>query len=226
MALDLNKSNNAATPPTSGKQSGGLNLKKPDDTSGSRFKLSKGDFGSATGGGDSSANSDGESGKGKGPWVWVLLIIAVLGVGVYFLAGGSGNSGEDTIGVASTETTGQAADASGTTTGDSSNQLPSPTDGTTTLPTAGDNTSGIEAPGPGSTAGQTGNTGVVDAPPPATGIGTDGTNTTSPQLVGTLEEKARLVIKGAFGNGADRRTALGKQYYEIQAKVNELLNSN
>ncbi|MBM3454677.1 MAG: hypothetical protein FJX80_05970 [Bacteroidetes bacterium] len=224
MALDLNKSNDGATP-SSGKQGGGLNLKKSDDASGSKFNLSKGETGTATGG-DSSTNSDSDSSKGKGPWMWVLLIIAVLGVGVYFFAGSSSNSGGDTSGVATTETTGQAADAIGTTTGDSSNQMPSPSDGNTALPSAGDNTSGIEAQGPGSTASQTGNTAVVDSPAPVTGIVTDDKNTNPPQLEGTLEEKARLVIKGAFGNGAERRSALGSQYDEIQAKVNELLSSN
>jgi hypothetical protein len=46
----------------------------------------------------------------------------------------------------------------------------------------------------------------------------------SSQLQGTLEEKARQVISGAFGNGADRKKALGDEYASIQAKVNELYN--
>jgi FtsZ-interacting cell division protein ZipA len=39
---------------------------------------------------------------------------------------------------------------------------------------------------------------------------------------GTLEEKARRVIRGDFGNGADRKKALGSEYREIQSKVNEM----
>lgn len=39
---------------------------------------------------------------------------------------------------------------------------------------------------------------------------------------GTIEEKARQVIRGDFGNGIDRKNALGSEYIEIQRKVNEM----
>lgn len=38
----------------------------------------------------------------------------------------------------------------------------------------------------------------------------------------TLLELATNVIKGKYGNGADRRAALGSRYDEVQAKVNDL----
>lgn len=41
-------------------------------------------------------------------------------------------------------------------------------------------------------------------------------------LSGSLEDKARQVICGDFGNGAERREKLGDQYSEIQSKVNEM----
>jgi hypothetical protein len=44
-------------------------------------------------------------------------------------------------------------------------------------------------------------------------------------LSGSIEEKAKKVIEGMFGNGSERRNALGSEYDAIQAKVNELLNS-
>lgn len=40
------------------------------------------------------------------------------------------------------------------------------------------------------------------------------------------EELAREVIAGKYGNGEARRNALGSRYSEVQAKVNEILNSN
>ena len=40
---------------------------------------------------------------------------------------------------------------------------------------------------------------------------------------GTLEEKAKEVISGKYGNGNERKNALGNGYNEIQSKVNELL---
>ena len=39
---------------------------------------------------------------------------------------------------------------------------------------------------------------------------------------GTLEQKAKQVIRGNFGNGAERKRALGSEYNAIQSKVNEM----
>jgi hypothetical protein len=39
---------------------------------------------------------------------------------------------------------------------------------------------------------------------------------------GSIEDKAKRAISGVFGNGADRRKALGDEYEAIQAKVNEM----
>lgn len=39
---------------------------------------------------------------------------------------------------------------------------------------------------------------------------------------GTIEEKARQVIRGNFGNGQERKDKLGASYSEIQSKVNEM----
>lgn len=41
----------------------------------------------------------------------------------------------------------------------------------------------------------------------------------------SIEEKANKVIKGEYGTGAKRKRALGAEYSEIQAKVNEILRS-
>lgn len=39
---------------------------------------------------------------------------------------------------------------------------------------------------------------------------------------GILEQKAKEVIRGNYGNGADRKKALGSEYNAIQSKVNEM----
>lgn len=41
-------------------------------------------------------------------------------------------------------------------------------------------------------------------------------------ISGTLEEKAKRVIRGDFGNGQVRKDRLGDEYAEIQSKVNEM----
>ena len=39
---------------------------------------------------------------------------------------------------------------------------------------------------------------------------------------GNLDEKARQVIRGDFGNGAERKQTLGNEYNAIQQRVNEM----
>jgi outer membrane biosynthesis protein TonB len=50
-------------------------------------------------------------------------------------------------------------------------------------------------------------------------------STKSVSISGSIEEKARRVIRGRYGNGIDRKQALGSEYNEIQAKVNEWYRS-
>lgn len=45
---------------------------------------------------------------------------------------------------------------------------------------------------------------------------------TSAPVSGDVEENARRVIRGDFGNGLERRDKLGTSYSEIQGKVNEM----
>lgn len=42
----------------------------------------------------------------------------------------------------------------------------------------------------------------------------------------SVDELAKEVIAGKYGNGNDRRNALGSRYNEVQARVNQLLSSN
>jgi len=42
-------------------------------------------------------------------------------------------------------------------------------------------------------------------------------------VTGTVDELARDVIAGKYGNGEDRMRALGSRYAEVQARVNEML---
>lgn len=57
---------------------------------------------------------------------------------------------------------------------------------------------------------------------PVKEVTTKASRPASVALSGSLEDKARQVIRGDFGNGAERREKLGAQYYEIQSKVNEM----
>ena len=52
--------------------------------------------------------------------------------------------------------------------------------------------------------------------------GSGGEETNTPEEF-DLEEMAQKVIRGEFGNGADRKELLGESYKEIQNRVNEIL---
>lgn len=41
-------------------------------------------------------------------------------------------------------------------------------------------------------------------------------------IIGSVEEKALLVIRGKFGNGEARKLSLGSEYKVVQSKVNEM----
>lgn len=45
---------------------------------------------------------------------------------------------------------------------------------------------------------------------------------TTNNIFSSLEQKAKNVIRGDYGNGEERKQKLGSQYEEIQAKVNEM----
>lgn len=49
-----------------------------------------------------------------------------------------------------------------------------------------------------------------------------GSQSSAVAVQGSVEEKAKQVIRGDFGNGTDRKQALGAEYAAIQAKVNEM----
>ena len=42
-------------------------------------------------------------------------------------------------------------------------------------------------------------------------------------MSGDVDDLARRVINGEFGNGEARKAALGERYAEVQARVNEML---
>ena len=57
---------------------------------------------------------------------------------------------------------------------------------------------------------------------PAATQTTKPSSSTSEPVSGDVEENARRVIRGDFGNGQERKDKLGSSYSEIQGKVNEM----
>ena len=79
-------------------------------------------------------------------------------------------------------------------------------------PSANNNESGANKSEP--TSGTSTTSGVT--------ANTGGTTTNSSVNQDTIEEKAKQVIDGVYGNGLERKKALGGEYRAIQSKVNEI----
>ena len=56
-------------------------------------------------------------------------------------------------------------------------------------------------------------------------IRSKGSQSSEVDVSSSVEDKAKQVIRGNFGNGSDRKQALGAEYVDIQAKVNEMYRS-
>jgi len=213
MALNLNKNGDDSSKPNLEKK--GLNLNKTRDDLKVKLDLSKDKNNEAT---TSHVTSDPADKKGSSKGL-VIAAVLVVALGAYWFFNRdttNGVDGEpDTTIVASPEDSTAVEDGAITTTPiDSVNNVPSETvSGTdnvaTSDPSASSNGSGVSS-SPASSE--------VTAGRPTSG----GRVTDSSVQEGSVEDKARQVIDGVYGNGTDRKNALGDEYAVIQAKVNEL----
>jgi cytoskeletal protein RodZ len=226
MALNLNKEGGDKKS-NSQTEKKGFNLSKSGDTDKGKPDLSKEKVEST----DSISTSPGTSKNGekkKSPVLYIAAAVLLLGIGAYWFMNQKGNNPEPPV--ASTNDSTNSAGSGITAISESEQPTQSTAEANSTTatneqPVASTN-SNEGQPSPSSTASNV-NT-------PSTNSPTNSQNTTNSvpssvpvtQLQGSIEEKARQVISGAFGNGADRKTALGNEYDIIQAKVNELLRSN
>ena len=213
MALNLNKGDEQNSKPLTEKK--GLNLSKSADTSKVKQNLTKENPLPA----DHSQSSNPKPRKSQRiPTVTIIIAGVTIGLGVFWYMNNNentnvaqrdlGNSSavvsEDAVTPASLSEDQQAlepVEASGNSSVET-NEQPTKSKGNNVQETTSENANNSNA----SQANRIAST------------------SSSSQLQGTIEEKARQVISGAFGNGADRKKSLGDEYAAIQAKVNELYN--
>jgi hypothetical protein len=219
MALNLNKGDDNNSNPSPEKK--GLNLSKSGDSEKVKQNLTKDN---PVSGDDSKSASIQTDAKKKSPALFITVALVLIGLGVFWFMS-TNNTNQNKIETAVTnevpETTPSEATATQTKQSIDSNNT-----------NVGDN---IQA-------------GEVNSNPPLSTVSTSANeNTTNPNSAervsattnqnsianvvpsstsvlpsGSIEEKAREVISGAFGNGIDRKNALGDEYAIIQAKVNEI----
>jgi len=225
MALNLKKSGDENSEPITEKKS--INLNKSGESTKSNLDLSKEkNISSEKSTVNDKSSTSGE--KKKSPLSIVLLIIGliVIGGGIFWFK----NQKSHTPAVEEAPITNNDNDAALTNQPSSAtpeSEKPLEAEATATInsePTNVESASG-STNGNSTVNNDNINTSVPVASASANNQSTS--NTTSPSVttakpMGTLEEKARQVIDGAFGNNEARRLALGSEYAEIQAKVNEL----
>jgi hypothetical protein len=218
MALNLNKGSEQA-PNSSSKK--GLNLSKSGDSKSHNFNLSKENVADSQNGNHLKENG---TPKNSLKYIMAIVLIAIIFVAIKMLSGNSESKNEDQPVVdtsssvstnvgSSTDTTAQTQAADTTTATDNStvSSVNTSTDGTKDIPSkdskpntiSKNNTKGSEIIGNSSSV-----------------------NTSAAVLKGSIDEKAKQVISGAFGNGLARKRALGNEYTQIQSKVNDIMKQN
>lgn len=218
MALNLNKGDDNNSKPSTEKK--GLNLSKSSDTAKEKPELT---IDNPLPADDSKLSNIQTGAKKKSPALFITLAIISIGIGVFWFMNKNNtnqNKTETAISTVVTETvpseankkqTSQSTDNNNTNAGDNVQTvevISTPTSSTVS-PNTPANTNLNSTERVTTKTNQNSTTNLVPS-------------STSMLPIGSIEDKARQVISGAFGNGADRKKALGDEYAAIQSKVNEL----
>lgn len=199
----------------------------------------------------SSTSSDTKDG-GKKTWLWILLALLVLAAILVFAlrsCNKDGQSGGDTPTEqvidapaqgsqespaqgtqdepVTSETPADNPSAAGSDEPATPEQTAQPATGGTAQPTAPAQSAApartATTPAqPAQTAAPARNTTAPSQPARQTAAPRSETPHVSGQLTGDIETDAKSVIRGEFGNGAERRAALGERYGEIQRRVDAI----
>lgn len=198
MALNLNKDGGDKKSNLQPEKKG-FNLSKSDDNDATgKLNLSK-DKTASDASSSNTANQNDE--KKKSSLIYIVAAIVVLALGGFWFF----NQNDSTDGVSVSPTTTAPVDSVASVT-DNPTPIVSQTDSVNNITEGADSKSLNDNPQNGSENTSGNSTSTADAP----------------QQQGSIEDKARQVIDGVYGNGVDRKKSLGNDYNAIQAKVNEL----
>ena len=168
--------------------------------------------------------------SGKPWWPWLLAAVVVCGGLVFLLTRGNGTSGdEEAQANAPVAENVSSQDDLATPTQDSTlTDAEAPTEEQSSV---SDKASDSENPlatadKPTTQQQNPGSANKPDPKPQSTKLPVNDNSTASRNYAsiainGTVEEEAWRTIRGNYGNGAERKEALGNRYEEIQAKVND-----
>ena len=162
-----------------------------------------------------------ESGSKSWMWIVALIVVAVIAFFGYKNCSGSeteaSGSDKDTTSLVSDSTQTEKSDTTGA-------EKPETTEGTDEKPQ--DNAGETDAPATDNVTPKANNGGTEAGKPeqklaPTPKIVDEPVAPAAP-VSGSVEENARRVIRGDFGNGKVRKDKLGASYSEIQSRVNEM----
>ena len=201
MALNLSKKDQDKNESSSSKKKG-LNLSKSDSSPKNKFNLSKEEIDTSDSQGMPSEQIEE---KKKSSVLYIIVAVVIVGIGGYWFMSQKSES--------------QAI---------SSNQ-PVDSVATNVEPTQPEvdsaNLAGSSATTPTDVQPVTSSNSPEASKESATVETSSPKSTISGNSSASIEQKAREVIDGKFGNGEDRKLALGSDYKAIQAKVNALYRS-
>lgn len=211
MALNLNKGDDNNSKPATEKK--GLNLSKSAETAKVKPDLNKDKI--VSGNNSSSSNTQNDA-KKKSPVLFIMVAVVLLGIAVFWFMNNKENAPVTPVAVENSTSISEETVAPATTSEDqpaldSVEAIDNSIDETNEQLTTTNGNNDVQE----TTSANTNNSSTSQS-------NTITSSTSSPKLQGTIEEKARQVISGEFGNGADRKRALGAEYAAIQAKVNEM----
>jgi hypothetical protein len=217
MALNLNKGGEENSKPSTEKK--GLNLSKSVDTAKTGLNLNKEETVTK----DSISSRIGAkepSPKKKNPVMVILLAVLIAGGGIFWFLNRqtttpeqiSNINGDNTV---STPPANIGETASPDSTVNSQGQDKSINPSTIT---SSDNS--ISSPSESNVSASTNN--VINSNNGETTNSSAIKNESTTKPEGSIEDKVNQVLRGDFGNGSERKQALGEAYNEIQSKVNEL----
>ena len=216
MALNLNKGNEENSKPNLEKK--GLNLSKSGDSNPVNLNKEASEIES----GDTTSLQEKQSAeKKKSPVVYIVAAAILLGVGIFWFMNQNGGSGEDLSTTATTDKPNDTAVSQPVGEPQSINETnSSTTENANPDPAVKSNEIDPASSPKVNTPSTVANNSVATPETPTKKSSSSNLNT---EIQGSIDEKAKQVIQGDFGNGAERRKALGSEYAEIQSRVNEIL---
>ena len=160
-------------------------------------------------------------------WLAAFVLATLLWGGYHLYSNSQGNDAQDATTVAKTDSTDAQKDSTQTAQADSTTKVKPEADGNnvateTANETAAEGSSVSKATTPSSNTSAN-NTTTDQQTASTDNLGTASTTEpTAAEPANSVQETAKDVIRGTYGNGVTRRHRLGSRYEEVQKRVNEM----